>query len=129
MKNWHMSKSNMNNTSDDAFDGKMEQLRTFLAWIVEQSDETPIKYIKELAKEQYSHLEEIETKNLLETQLLLNQKSKIIEDLKQENANLETKMTLSVQDIINTLQNNLEKSTREIDRLNEILADLKVWEK
>ena len=124
-----MSKSNMNNTSDDAFDGKMEQLRTFLAWIVEQSDETPIKYIKELAKEQYSHLEEIETKNLLETQLLLNQKSKIIEDLKQENANLETKMTLSVQDIINTLQNNLEKSTREIDRLNEILADLKVWEK
>ena len=107
----------------------MEQLRTFLAWIVEQSDETPIKYIKELAKEQYSHLEEIETKNLLETQLLLNQKSKIIEDLKQENANLETKMTLSVQDIINTLQNNLEKSTREIDRLNEILADLKVWEK
>ena len=117
-----MSKAKKNGESFE----KIDQLRMFLNWIVEQSGDTPIKYIKDLAKEQFTHLDEIESKHSLEFQLIENQKTKIIDDLRKENQQLSEKMTEGVQDVINSLQSKIMDLNNELSKSFKNLEIIKV---
>lgn len=125
MNNWQSSQKKVVK-KDNFFENGIEQLRNFLGWILEQSGETPLKYVKDLAKEQVSFLDEIESTFSLRKQLMDNHKNQIIEELKQENEKLSEKMTVGIQDVINSLQEKAKESASVIVSLEKSLEIVKV---
>ncbi|OMJ83468.1 hypothetical protein SteCoe_15568 [Stentor coeruleus] len=124
MNNWQNSQKKVVK-KDNFFENGIEQLRGFLKWVLEQSGETPLKYVKDLAKEQVGFLDEIETTFSLRKQLMDNHKDQIIEELKQENEKLSEKMTVGIQDVINSLQEKTKESALVIASLEKSLEIVK----
>lgn len=124
MLNWQMSQSKIR--TGDVITGKIFELRGFLGWIEEQPGETPLKYIKVLAKEQVLNLDEIENQYFTQNQMLLNEKNSIIEQLQQENHQLTEKMAEGLQDVISSLQEKLNHALGEVIRVTDTSRFFKV---
>lgn len=114
MLNWQVSKSKLK-PGNDFFGNSLDQVRNFISWVLEQPGDTPLKYIKELAKDQFAHLDDIESSYFTETQKISSETSKIIQDLKQENEKITEKITLGVQDVISSLQIKIHETTKALD--------------
>lgn len=85
-----------------------------------------MKYIKDLAKEQFIYLEDIESKYLKYKVQFETEKNKVIEGLKLENYKLAEKMSLGVQDVINSLQKKLFEFANNEASLTKNLDSAKV---
>ena len=94
----------------------------FLNWLLDQPAETPLKYIKDLAKEQFQYLDEIEKKIINNKQAIQSESSKIIEDLRTENKKLSEKMAQSVQEVVHSLKKKLEDTENELETCKKSLS-------
>lgn len=98
----------------DVFYEKLEKLRGFLTWVLDQSGETPLKYIKQLTKEQFEYLDEIENRHKLSQDQQNQEYKKIIESLQKENNLLEEQMASGMQDLVNSLQSQIKELSNEL---------------
>lgn len=82
--------------------------------MLDQSGETPLKYIKQLAKDQFEYLDEIEQRHKLNQEQQTQESKRIIDSLQKENASLTEKLTSGMQEIINSLQLQIQELSNEL---------------
>lgn len=98
----------------DVFYEKLEKLRGFLTWVLDQSGETPLKYIKQLTKEQFEYLDEIENRHKLSQEQQIQEYKQVIESLQKENSLLEEQMASGMQELVNSLQSQIKELSNDL---------------